>query len=297
MTSRPATTNDRGRGRDSASPFRAGGISRLPTADSRLLIFSDLHLPQLPTQESVARVDELAEMLAVEAPRATHIVLLGDIFDFWFEYPHVVPGGFHRLLCALRDLVGQGKDVVLFPGNHDFWLGNFFPREIGVRVAEEREIWNVGARRIMLTHGDGLNPSDRGYHLLKRLLRNRAAIRAFGLLHPEVAFWLARSVSRLSRQSAEYKRTWKNDRYIPFARRCIAEGIDTVVVAHTHTAQTVDLAPGLLVNPGDWLRRRSFARIDAERTGVLTWPERSVLPLQALSEIGTAPLGGGKMPG
>lgn len=234
-------------------------------------------------------------MLASEAPSATHIVLLGDVFDFWFEYPHVVPGGFHRLLCVLRHLVDQGKDVVMFPGNHDFWLGDFFPREIGVRVARERETWDIGGTRVILTHGDGLDPGDRGYHLLKRVLRNRLAIAAFSMVHPEVAFWLARNVSRISRESAEHKRAWTNDRYLPFTRRMVAEGIDMFVVAHTHTAQTVKLERGILVNPGDWLRRRSYAVVSASGAAVFVWPDRKSLPLQPLSEIGNPPLGGGKV--
>ena len=233
-------------------------------------------------------------MLGEEAPAVTHVVLLGDIFDFWFEYRHVVPGGFHRLLCALRGLADLGKEVVMFPGNHDFWLGEYFPRELGVRIAAERETWDTGRTRILLTHGDGLDPKDHGYHLLKRLLRNRFAISAFKLIHPEVAFWLARVVSRLSRRSAEHRCTWTNDRYLSFARRSIGSGTDVVVVAHTHTAQTVDVAPGILVNPGDWLRRRSYAVIDQSGAAVFTWPDRRRLPLQPLAEIGNPPLGGGK---
>ncbi len=235
-------------------------------------------------------------MLEVEAPHATHVVLLGDIFDFWFEYVHVVPGGFHRLLARLGDLVEEGKEVVLFPGNHDFWLGEFFPRELGVRVAAEREVWGVGARRVLLTHGDGLDPSDHGYHLLKRVLRNRAAIAAFRTIHPEVAFLLARTISSFSRKAAQRKRSWKNVRYLPFATRCVAEGVDTVVVAHTHTAQVVDLAPGLLVNPGDWLRKRTYALVGEAGAEVLVWPERRRIPVQTVAEMDQPPLGGGKTP-
>lgn len=233
-------------------------------------------------------------MLALEAPRATHIVLLGDVFDFWFEYRHVVPGGFHRLLCTFRDLVDRGKEVVLFPGNHDFWLGDFFPRELGVHIAAERETWGMGDQRILLTHGDGLDPGDRGYHLLKRVLRNRAAILAFSAVHPEVAFWVARVVSRLSRKTAARKRTWSNRRYLPFAASRVGEGIDVVVVAHTHTAQVVDLAPGLFVNPGDWLLRRTYAVIGGSDAGVFTWPDRQRVPVQTVAEIDAPPLGGGK---
>lgn len=182
----------------------------------------------------------------------------------------------------------------MFPGNHDFWLGDFFPRELGIRVAAEREIWTLGNLRVLLTHGDGLDPDDHGYHLLKRLLRNQAAIFLFGMLHPEVAFWLARTVSGISRRSAKYKRTWINDRYLPFAQTMISQGISVVVAAHTHTAQVIDVAPGHFVNPGDWLRRRTYAILDASGAAVYTWPERRRLPVQPTGEITDPPLGGGK---
>ncbi len=260
-------------------------------SDARILIVSDLHLPQRPTEESRQRVKKLGGLFSAEASGISHVVLLGDIFEFWFEYPYLAPKGYHGLLWELRKLTESGKVVVFFPGNHDYWLGDFFHREIGVRVADELEVWVLGKRSIALTHGDGCDPEDKGYHLLKRILRARMAIKAFQLIHPELAFAIARFVSKLSRDAATKKREWSNSRFLSFAISMLEQDIDAVIVGHSHTAQMVDLETGLLVNTGNWLRNPTYCIVSEEETEVRLWPSEDPLPLQPKSEIENPPLG------
>lgn len=261
--------------------------------DARILIFSDLHLPQRATAESAGRLNLLSEMLASEATNATHVVLLGDVFDFWFEYPHLVPNSHHRLLWDLRTLVVAGKKVIFFPGNHDYWIGDFYERELGMRVARNLETWSMGDQTIVLTHGDGCDPHDRGYHLLKRILRARLAIKAFSLVHPEVAFAIARVVSALSRKASEKKKTWHNSRFMPFASRMFTRGVDAVIVGHSHTPQIVDTGSGLLINSGDWLKHMTYCMVTEKVIELRAWPSRECLPIQGVADFENPPLSEG----
>ena len=264
--------------------------------DAHILIVSDLHLPQSPTESSRERVNKLVDLLSEKSEDATHIVLLGDVFDFWFEYPHVVPRGHFNLLRPLCRFADAGKKVIFFPGNHDYWIGDFFRDELGLFVAAEQEVWVLGDRVIALTHGDGCDPDDRGYHLLKRILRARLSIWGFRLVHPEFAFAVARFVSNLSRRAAERKKTWYNSRFMPYAKEQFNRGVDTVIVGHSHTPQLIKTAKGLLVNTGDWLMHHTYGFITADSTKVISAITGDSLPVQTPDDFLNPPLGAGRKP-
>ena len=264
--------------------------------DAHILIVSDLHLPQNPTESSRKRVEKLLSLLSERGTEASHIVLLGDVFEFWFEYNHVIPRWHFDLLLPLCRLAEMGKKVVFFPGNHDYWIGDFFRKELGLFVADEQEIWVIGDRVIALTHGDGCDPDDRGYHLMKWILRAPLSIWGFGLVHPEFAFAVARFVSGLSRRSAERKKTWYNSRFLPYAEEQFKRGVDTVIVGHSHTPQIVKTDSGLLVNTGDWLVHYTYGFITADSTEIISMKNGKSLPVQTPYEFLNPPLGAGKKP-
>lgn len=259
--------------------------------NARILIVSDMHLPQEPTAQSMQRVKELGRLFEAEAPSITHVVLLGDIFEFWFEYGHMIPKGYHGLLWELRKLSEAGKSVVFFPGNHDYWFDGFFPNELGIRIADELELWVVGNRTYALTHGDGRDPHDRGYHLLKAVLRAKIAIVAFRLVHPELAFAVARIVSRFSRNAAkERSDRWSNSRFLSFAKSMFQQGVDVVIVGHSHRAQIINLQDGLLVNTGNWHRHTVYTAATSREISVRVWPSGNAIPVQPLEDIDNPPL-------
>jgi UDP-2,3-diacylglucosamine hydrolase len=260
--------------------------------DARILIISDMHLPQEPTAQSRQRVEELGRLFEEMAPAISHVVLLGDIFEFWFEYGHVIPKGYHDLLWELKKLSYAGKNVVFFPGNHDYWLNSFFPDSLGVRVADDLELWVVDERVFALTHGDGRDPHDLGYRLLKAVLRAKPAIAAFRLVHPELAFAIARIVSRFSRNAAKEKsRRWSNSRFLSFSRSMFQQGADAVIVGHSHRAQVIDLEDGFLINTGNWHRHTVYTIATSEEISVRVWPSGRAIPIQTLDDIDNPPLG------
>ena len=232
-----------------------------------LYIFSDAHLgsgaPQLE-EKKVAKIRELFEKVQADGDR---LVILGDLFDFWFEYKHVVPKDHHRVLFMLTELTEAGIAVDYVSGNHDFWMGDFFAESIGVSLHRDVLELEYGAKRLHLTHGDGLAPADRGYRVLKRILRNPVNVWLYRKLPPDWAIPLAKKVSGSSRQyTARRDHTFARD-YEAYARRKLAEGFDIVAIGHLHIPVYESWNSGVYVNTGDFINHFSYARLGE---GVLT---------------------------
>ncbi|HNR31018.1 MAG TPA: UDP-2,3-diacylglucosamine diphosphatase [Candidatus Hydrogenedentes bacterium] len=232
------------------------------------LIFSDVHLRVTEPE----RTREFAAFLrAIDPARFDRVVCLGDLFDFWFEYRHVVFSDYFEVLRAFAELRDAGIELHLVCGNHDFWAGRFLRETLGFRIHLAGELW-FGERRALLVHGDGLNPDDWKYRLYKRIARNPFVIWAFRQLHPDWAMALARLVSHGSRTLYKVEDPAggpEAQSLRDFARAVLKRGdADIVLCGHAHAA-TIEEFPtlvgtGLYVNPGDWLEHRAFAVWDGE---------------------------------
>lgn len=225
---------------------------------------SDAHLGSGPDQDR--RVALLLEFLAVIRNRTTHLYILGDLFDFWFEYRHAIPKGHFRVLRALADLIASGAKVSYFGGNHDFWCGSYLASEVGLDVHQEPLALSLDQRRLYLAHGDGIGPGDRGYHFLKAVLRNRLAIALYRTIHPDLGIPLAYRVSAISRQHtrgrvailAYLKRHLAIPRY--------AAGDDAIVIGHVHDPLHLRDEQGrdfLII--GDWMENFTFVELEQGR--------------------------------
>ncbi len=171
-----------------------GGV-RLPpvltdrTAGMALYIFSDAHLGAGPPETDRHKLDRIAQLFALVRADGDRLVILGDLFDFWFEYKHAIPKGHTQALFMLKELTQAGVHVDYVSGNHDFWMGDFFQRELGLTVHRDRLELTYAGRRLLLMHGDGLAPADRGYRVLKWVFRHLfasgciARIRRTGAIH------------------------------------------------------------------------------------------------------------------
>ena len=133
-----------------------------------LYLATDFHLGTPTYQASRAREDRVVRWLEQITPTCGALMLLGDVFDFWFDYGRVVPKGFVRLQGALARLTDAGIPVTLFTGNHDMWMFDYLPKEIGVQIAREPTTYTIGQKRFMIGHGDGLGPGDAFYKFLKK---------------------------------------------------------------------------------------------------------------------------------
>ena len=253
-----------------------------------LYFASDLHLgvdARLPSAERerlfVRWLDE------VVAPDADALYLLGDVFEFWFEYRHVVPRGYVRLLGALARLRDAGVAVHYFTGNHDLWMGDYFERELGIPLHRRPERFTHDGAHFLIGHGDGLGPGDRGYKRMKRLFRNPVAQWTYARLHPNFAIGLARRVAGLSRAhtGASEDRFFGPERewLALYAERKLAAdpALDYFVFGHRHLPIDLTLSNGTsrYVNLGDWLRYQSYALWDGERLDLRFFEtERVVFP-------------------
>lgn len=229
------------------------------------LVFSDVHLNV--AADGRERMAEFVRFLRTIDPATTErIIILGDLFDFWFEYRHVIYSGYFDVLRAFADLRDAGVAFYFVCGNHDFWAGRFLRDRLGFSIHPDRLTLSFGDRRVLFVHGDGINPRDVGYRIYKRIARARLVIALFRLLHPDWAMALAQGVSRGSRhltQSRDLSRGSEVQPLRDFAHRALAAGeADVVMCGHCHYPVQEEYpgprGTGLYINTGDWLYHQSY---------------------------------------
>ena len=220
---------------------------------------SDVHLGLGTRNEEHAKESRLLSFLRSILPLTTELYILGDLFDFWFEYRTVIPKGFHRTLSAIQQYTDSNIPVHYLTGNHDFWMGDFFSSELGAIVHRDPFERVLDGKRVFLHHGDGLATNDMGYRMIKPVLRNRFNIWLYRWLHPDLGIPLARGSSRSSRQYTSHKDYGETDGMIAFAEKKIAEGMDYVIMGHRHQSCYRHLGKGVYVNLGDWISEGSYA--------------------------------------
>ncbi|HEX6941160.1 MAG TPA: UDP-2,3-diacylglucosamine diphosphatase [Longimicrobiales bacterium] len=224
-------------------------------------IASDVHLGAVPRETETAFLRFLGHVGA----HGRSLLLVGDLFDFWFEYGPVVPGRHFRVLAALRELVDAGIPVTLMGGNHDAWGGRFLRDEVGVAFHAEMQTMELGGRRALVAHGDGVGRGDLKYRALKAVLRSRPAILGFRLLHPELGVRLARAVSSTEHKvESDDAARGRAAHIAEWARlRLRAEpDLGLVVCGHAHVPSIEEVEPGrFYVNSGDWLKHDSYVTV------------------------------------
>lgn len=176
-------------------------LKDLILTNKKVFFASDMHFGAPTVKESKEREANLVRWLNLIESEAEAIVLVGDIFDFWYEYKKVVPRGYIRLLGKLAELSDQGIKIILFTGNHDLWMFNYLQEELNATVYTSPQVIEVNGMKILVGHGDGLGKGDYFYKLLKKVFTNRFCIWAFGRLHPNFGFRLAHAWSSKSRIS------------------------------------------------------------------------------------------------
>lgn len=232
---------------------------------------SDFHLGVDARLSSAERERQLVRWLEQIRRDAAAIYLVGDVFDFWFEYRTVVPKGYVRLLGKLAELRDAGIPIYYFTGNHDMWMFRYFEEELGIptyRAPIRREIMG---KQFLIGHGDGLGPGDRGYKILKRIFANRACQWLFERLHPNFGIGVANYWSNKSRDADEPElagflgadKEW----LIAYANRKLEqEAIDYFIFGHRHLPidYTLNNGHSRYINLGEWLYHNSYAVFDGE---------------------------------
>lgn len=237
----------------------------------KVYFISDAHLGLGPKHIERAKEERLLSFLDHIQTDATHLFILGDLFDAWIEYRHVIPKGYHRVLAKLDELVRQGIVVHYLVGNHDFWIRDYFHDEIGMKTHMSAFDIDVNGQKIFLHHGDGLSHNDTGYKILKKILRNRFSVWLYSLVHPDIGVSLARSSSRSSRKRTSTKDFGEQDGMMEFAQRKIEEGYDLVVMGHMHKPIYHEFGSGIYINLGDWITHNTYAEINGTQVTLKQW--------------------------
>ncbi len=236
-------------------------------ARDRHYFAADLHLGAPDAAASLEREKRFVRWLEAIRPTARSLYLLGDVFDFWFEYRRVVPKGYIRLLGKLAQLSDEGVELHLFAGNHDLWYRDYLPQQLGIQIYFAPQLVTLYGQTYFLAHGDGLGPGDYGYKLLKRFLRSPLTRWLFARIHPNTGMALALLFSTTSRKAGPdhgIRDLGEREYLRQFARseRQQQPGIDCFVFGHRHLFKDEALPQGgRLIILGDWLRHFSYLEV------------------------------------
>ncbi len=166
----------------------------------KIYFASDFHLGAPNPESSLAREKKIVAWLDAVSKDAKAIYLVGDIFDFWFEYKHAIPKGFVRLQGKIAELTDKGIEIHFFTGNHDMWMFDYFPKELGITLHREPIQFMYGEKKFFVGHGDGLGPGDNGYKVIKKIFASKTCQWLFARLHPNFGIAIANYWSRKSRK-------------------------------------------------------------------------------------------------
>lgn len=245
--------------------------------DTKKIFFaSDFHLGAPNPDLSRNRELAICNWLNSIKPQAQALFILGDLFDFWYEYKYTVPKGHIRFLAALAQFTDSGIPVYVFTGNHDLWMKDYLVKELGVCIYHEPILIEINGERIFIGHGDGLGPGDYRYKFLKSIFKNPICQWLFSRLHPNVAFYIAQLSSRRSRiQTAHNDEVFKgNDAewlYV-FAKTKEAQNLARYFIfGHRHLHLDIELPHGgRYINLGEWIKERYY--LEWSKTGYTAIP-------------------------
>ncbi len=246
-------------------------LARTPEGPDEALFLSDVHLGSGRPEEDRKREALLLAFLERRAPRARRLFVLGDLFDFWFSYAHAIPRRHLAVVRRLADLSDAGVQVSYFGGNHDFWAARFLHEEVGAVVYDEPALVEVAGRKLALMHGDGLARGDRGYKILKGVLRNRFTIAAYRAIHPDLGIPFALWVSRISRGSRDEEQVDREWLYRQLALPRFARGADGVISGHYHHPTHFRREGRDFLILGDWVRSFTYARLREGALALERW--------------------------
>ncbi len=238
---------------------------------------SDFHLGIRNAEESRLREIRICRFLDQIKTNARTIYLVGDIFDFWFEYKTVVPKGYVRLLGKLAELKDAGIEIIVLTGNHDLWMNDYFETELNIPVHHKPIEVSINHRKFFIGHGDGLGPGDTGFKVMKKIFTNPICQWLYRWVHPDVGIRLALFWSRRSRivsDRTEEKFLGNDKEWL--VQFCLdklkTEHFDYFIFGHRHLPIDLQLTPNSKYhNLGDWLKYDSYAVFDGSTCELRYW--------------------------
>lgn len=243
--------------------------------NKKIYFASDFHFGIPDHDSSLKREKLFVEWLDMIKADASAIYLMGDLFDFWFEYRKAVPRGYVRLLGKLAELTDHGIEIHLFRGNHDMWAFDYLSKEINIQLHRDPEIHNFGGKVFYLAHGDGLGPGDRGYKFIKNVFQMKFNQWLFRQIHPDLGLRMGLYWSGKSRYANDLKGNGQkkdeeviNSRLVLHSKKMLGENpsINYFVYGHWHVPIDIEISPNChQISLGDWLTHFSYGVFDGEK--------------------------------
>lgn len=232
---------------------------------------SDNHLGAPTMEQSMPREKKFVAWLDEVKTDAGAIFLLGDLFDFWFDYKTVVPKGFTRTLGKLAEISDSGIPIYYFVGNHDLWMNGYFEEELGIPVFHKPQQYIINGTSFFIGHGDGLGPHDKGYKRMKKLFTNPVAKWFFRWMHPDIGVKVAQYFSVKNKlisgdEDAQFlgeDKEW----LVQYAKRKLeTQHYDHFIFGHRHLPLEIDLnEKSKYTNLGDWIQYYTYSVFDGEK--------------------------------
>lgn len=238
---------------------------------SKTFFISDVHLTAEDTPEEKEKEKKLLSFLKYFERNGERLIIVGDLFDFWFEYRTVIPRGHTRLLCALLNLKEQHKELHYVTGNHDFWMRDFLSSEFKMNIHQDNFSMLIDGKKFFIFHGDGTAKNDRGYRILKKIFRNKTNIFLYSLLHPDIGIPFAKWISSLSRKHTDQEEPPDDSDYLEKATQLFGNGFDYVLCGHLHYPKFQTFGNKIYVNLGDWINHFTYGEFENAKLNLKTW--------------------------
>lgn len=243
----------------------------------KLYFASDFHLGAPSKEDSLKRELKIVRWLDSIKEDAHTIYLLGDIFDFWFEYKHAIPKGFIRLQGKLAEITDSDIPVIFFTGNHDMWMFDYFTKELNIPIYRNPQQLLVEDTKMLIGHGDGLGPGDHSYKLLKKVFQNKLSQWLFARIHPNAGIEIANFWSKRSRISNSKKdeETFKGDKEFLW-QYCKdieqKEHHDFYIFGHRHLPLNLEVGEtSRYFNLGEWVNYDTYGVFDGDKFELLSF--------------------------
>ena len=241
------------------------------TQGKKIYFASDNHLGAPNLEESLVREKKFVSWLGTIKKDAEAIFLVGDIFDFWFEYSEVVPKGFTRTLGKLAEISDAGIPIYYFAGNHDMWLVDYFQKELNLTVYNKPKVFTINDKKFFVGHGDGLGPGDKSFKIMKKIFKNPFFNWCFRCVHPDLGIKIGKYLSNKNRLKSSLEDLRFNGNENEWLTKYCKEKLknkhyDYFVFGHRHIPLEIKLSPNsTYINLGDWITHFSYAVFDGRQ--------------------------------
>ena len=241
------------------------------TQGKKIYFASDNHLGAPNLEESLVREKKFVSWLDTIKKDAEAVFLVGDIFDFWFEYSEVVPKGFTRTLGKLAEISDAGIPIHYFAGNHDMWLVDYFQKELSLTVYNKPKVFTINDKKFFVGHGDGLGPGDKSFKIMKKIFKNPFFNWCFRCVHPDLGIKIGKYLSNKNRLKSSLEDLRFNGNENEWLTKYCKEKLknkhyDYFVFGHRHIPLEIKLSPNsTYVNLGDWITHFSYAVFDGRQ--------------------------------